>query len=72
MRDLYFQNSPWGQLPFANSTGVGLDDYEAPEEDWELDSAGFVPFPRFEGRDLHWIPPCEIERRVRFNLIEIY
>ena len=46
---------------------IGLEDYEVPQEDWELDSAGFVPFPNYEYRDLHWIPPCEIKRRVSLN-----
>ena len=64
-RYLCFQNSAWGHLPFANSLdSIGLDDYEAPEEDWELYSVGFVPFPNYEYRDLEWVPPCEIERTV--------
>ena len=64
-RYLCFQNSAWGHLPFANSLdSIGLEDYEVPEEDWELDNASFVPFPNYEYRDLEWVPPCVVERTV--------
>ena len=48
-RHLVFRNSAWGHLPYATSLdSIGLEEYVAPEEDWELDEASFVPFPYFE------------------------
>ena len=65
-RRLVFQNSAWGQLPFANSMdSIGLEEFEWPEEDWGLDEAGFVPFPNYELRDLEWVPPGVIKQTVR-------
>ena len=69
-RRLVFQNSAWGHLPYANSIdSIGLEEYELPEEDWELDADGFVPFPNYEFRDLEWVPPCVVEHTVSYSNI---
>ena len=66
LRRLQFLNSAWGQLPYATSMdSIGLEVYEAPEEDWEADAVDFVPFPYYELRDLEWVPPCVVEQTVR-------
>ena len=64
-RRLVFQNSAWGRLPFANSIdSIGLEEFEMPEEDWELDQLSFVQFPDYEFRDLEWVPPCVVKQTV--------
>ena len=64
-RRLVFQNSAWGHLPFANSfNSIGLEEFEMPEEDWELDQHNFVQFPDYEFRDLEWVPPCVVKQTV--------
>ena len=65
LRRLQFLNSAWGQLPYATSmVSIGLEVFEAPEEDWEADAVDFVPFPDYVWRDLEWVPPCVVENTV--------
>ena len=46
LRSLKFQNSAWGQLPFANSIdSIGREEYVAPEMNHGLGRGRFIPAP---------------------------
>ena len=46
LRYLHFQNSAWGQLPFANSIdSIGQEDYMLPKGNQRLEGGRFSPSP---------------------------